>query len=110
MADKGFVSEPWQEFIYEHTSNQIWTPKRENQHIQNPPELDRFLRITRERIEGVFHELTEIVRNFEKLLAKTLIGLSTRIIGKVTSHVLRHLLYMKFSFKVLTFGIAASCS
>ena len=110
IADKGFVSEPWQEFIYEQTGNRIWTTKRKNQHVQNPPALDRFLKSARERIEGVFHELTDTGRNLEKLLAKTVSGLSTRIIAKVTSHALRHLLLLKFGVKVLTFEMAASCS
>ena len=110
IADKGFVGEFWQDFIHEQTGNRIWTTKRNNQYIQNPPELDRWLISVRERIEGVFHELTDTGRNLEKLLAKTIIGLATRIIAKVTSHALRHLLQLKFGFKVLTFETAAFCS
>ena len=110
IADKGFVGEFWQDFIHEQTGNRIWTTKRNNQYIQNPPELDRWLISVRERIEGVFHELTDTGRNLEKLLAKTIIGLATRIIAKVTSHALRHILQLKFGFKVLTFETAAFCS
>lgn len=110
IADKGFVGEFWQDFIYEQTGNRIWTTKRSNQYVQNPPELDRWLKSARERIEGVFHELTDTGRNLEKLLAKTILGLATRIIAKVTSHALRHLLQLKFGIKVLTFETAASCS
>jgi hypothetical protein len=110
IADKGFVSDPWQEFIYEQTGNRIWTQKRANQYCQNPPALDRFLKSARERIEGVFHELTDTGRNLEKLLAKTVIGLSTRIIAKLTSHALRHLLELKFGFKVQTFELAVLCN
>lgn len=110
IADKGFISAPWQARIYEQTGNRIWTTKRKNQLVQNPPELDRFLKRTRERIEGVFHELADMGRNLEKLLTKTILGLSTRIIAKVTSHALRHLLELKFGFKVQTFEMTASCS
>lgn len=110
IADKGFVSEPWQAFIFQQTGNRIWTQKRANQHCQNPPALDRFLKSARERIEGVFHELTDTGRNLEKLLAKTVLGLTTRIIAKVTSHALRHLLQLKFGVKVQTFEMAAPCS
>jgi hypothetical protein len=110
LADKGFVGKFWQEFIYEQTGNRIWTTKRNNQYVQNPPELDRWLKSARQRIEGVFHELTDTGRNLEKMLAKTVLGLATRVIAKVTSHALRHLLFMKFGFKVLSFEIAASCS
>jgi hypothetical protein len=110
IADKGFVGEFWQDFIYEQTGNRIWTNKRCNQYVQNPPELDLFLRSARERIEGVFHELTDTGHNLEKLLAKTIIGLATRVIAKVTSHALRRLLQLKFGFKVLTFKMTASSS
>jgi hypothetical protein len=110
LADKGFVGEFWQDFIYEQTGNRIWTTKRSNQYVQNSPELDQWLKSARERIEGAFHELTDTGRNLEKLLAKTIIGLTTRIIAKVTSHALRLLLQMKFGFKVLSFETTATCS
>ena len=107
ICDKGFVGDFWQSFIQEQTGNYVWTPKRSNQHCQNPKEFDRWLNSVRERIEGVFHEITNTGRNLEKLLAKTIIGLTTRVIAKITSHALRHLLRKKFGIKVLTFETAA---
>jgi hypothetical protein len=107
IGDKGFVGNFWQSLIRDQTGNCVWTPKRSNQHCQNPREFDRWLNSVRERIEGVFHELTNTGRNLEKLLAKTVVGLATRVIAKVTSHALRHLLRIRFGIKVLTFETTA---
>ena len=57
----------------------------------------------RERIEGVFHELQNTGRNLERLLAKTVIGLATRVIAKVTVHLLKHLLRTRFGIDVQSF-------
>ena len=62
IGDKGFIGTSWQAEINDWTQNQIWTPKRSNQYLQNPKELDRWLNRVRERIEGVFHELTNTGR------------------------------------------------
>ena len=62
----------------------------------------------RERIEGVFHELTNTGRDLEGLLAKTIVGLCTRVIAKMASHALKHLLSINFNIKVQTFEMAVS--
>jgi len=108
LGDKGFVGHRWQTKIYERTGNRIWTPKRRNQHQQNRVEFDRWLISVRQRIEGVFHELTNTGRDLEGLLAKTVIGLTTRVIAKLTSHVLKRLLDIQFGIKVQTFEFAPS--
>ena len=64
----------------------------------------------RQRIEGVFHELTNTGRDLEGLLAKTVIGLATRVIAKLTSHVLKRLLDISFGIKVQTFEVAATAA
>jgi hypothetical protein len=84
------------------TGNCVWTLKRCNQYYQNQEEFDRWLNSIRERIEGVFLELTNTGCNLEKLLAKTIVGVTTRVISKITSHALRLLLWVKFGIKVLT--------
>jgi hypothetical protein len=61
----------------------------------------------RERIEGVFYELTNSGRDLECLLAKTILGLSTRVIAKMASHALKHLLNLQFAIRVQTFEVAA---
>lgn len=106
LADKGFLGFEWQTCIFDQTHNRIWTPKRKNQSIQNSKAFDRWLSSVRERIEGVFHEVQNTGRNLERLLAKTVVGLCSRIITKMTSHLLRHLLLVDFGIQVQTFHIA----
>ena len=110
VADKGFIGDPWQTTIYDQTGNRFWTPKRANQHRQNSPEFDRWLRHYRERIEGVFHELTNTGCCLERLHARTLVGLATRVIAKITSHALRFILSLRFDVNVQTFSVQTSIS
>jgi hypothetical protein len=105
FADKGFLGHEWQTSIFDQTNNLIWTPKRKNQYVQNSKALDRWLSSVRERIEGVFHEVQNTGRNLERLLAKTVLGLCTRIIAKMTSHLLRRLLLIDFGINVQTFQL-----
>lgn len=107
IGDKGFIGLEWQTKVYDWTQNQIWTPKRSNQYQQNPQAFDRWLNSVRERIEGVFHELTNTGRDLEGLLAKTLVGLCTRVIAKMTSHALKYVLNFQYGIKVQTFEMAA---
>ncbi|MHB8629132.1 MAG: transposase [Aggregatilineales bacterium] len=83
FADKGFLGDEWQTEVHQRTGNRVWTPKRANQARQNPPEFDRLLGSVREHIEGTFHCLQNTGRTIERLLAKTIQGLSTRVILKV---------------------------
>lgn len=103
IGDKGFLGIEWQAQMLEQTGNIILTPKRKNQKIQHPDGFERLLNSVRERIEGVFHELQNTGRNVERLLAKTVTGLATRIIAKVTAHLLKHILRLRFGIDVQTF-------
>jgi hypothetical protein len=105
FGDKGFLGANWQADIYGQTGNQIWTPKRANQFLQNPKAFDHWLNSIRERIEGVFHEIQNTGRNIERLLAKTILGLCTRVITKMASHALKYLLWVDYGIKVQTFEI-----
>ena len=107
IADKGFIGFEWQSRIFDQTCNLIWTPKRANQYQQNSKRLDRWLCAVRERIEGLFHELQNTGRNIERLLAKTVLGLCTRLTAMITSYVLKHLLLVNFGVKVQTFQALA---
>jgi len=102
-ADKGFIGEDWQERIFRHTRNCIYTAKRANQINQNPVTFDRWLNSIRERIEGVFNEIQNTGRNIERLLAKTVVGLATRVISKITSHLLKFILRKFHGIDVQTF-------
>lgn len=103
---KGFSGQDWQMTVRQQTGNRIWTSKRANQFIQNPPEWDRLLNQLRERIEGTFHRLQNTGRNVERLIAKTVHGLCTRIILKVTALVLKTLLQRDFGIDVQSFSIS----
>jgi len=103
FGDKGFLGWQWQTQILDQTNNLVWTPHRTNQRYQNAPDLDRWLNRVRERIEGVFHEVQNTGRNMERLLAKTVVGFCTRLIAKMTSHLLRHLLLFDFGVNVQIF-------
>lgn len=108
FADKGFLGLEWQTQIFDQTNNLIWTPRRSNQYVQNTRNLDRWLSSVRERIEGAFHEIQDTGRNIERLLAKTIVGLCTRVIAKMTSHLLRYLLLIDFAVNVQTFEVVSA--
>ena len=103
FCDKGFLSEDWQHGERDVRHNRIWTQKKSNQKEQNPVEFDRLLNKVRERIEGTFNEIQNTGRNLERLLRKTLRGLSTHVSAKVTSHTLKSLLRRFFGIDVQTF-------
>ena len=103
FTDKGFIGLEWQTQIFNQTNNLIWTPRRSNKYLQNNHCLDRWSSSVRERIEGAFHEIQNTGRNIERLLSKTVLGLCTRIIAKMTSHLLRRMLLIDFGVNVQTF-------
>jgi hypothetical protein len=105
FGDKGFIGDEWQAQVRQHTGNRVWTAKRANQALQNPPEFDRLLGSIREHIEGTFHCIQNTGRNIERVLAKTIHGLSTRVILKVTCLVLKHLLRRNFGIDVQSFQV-----
>lgn len=105
-ADKGFIGDAWQAEMFAATGNRIYTQKRANQKVQNPPEFDRLLNAVRERIEGVFHTLQNTGRNLERLLAKQERGLHVRVAAKIASLVYRHVLHRCFGLDVLSLSIS----
>lgn len=107
IGDKGFIGVEWQDQIQQQTGNTVNTPKRKNQTIQHPDGFETLLNTVRERIEGVFHELQNTGRNLERLLAKSVMGLVTRVIAKVTAHLLKHVLRLRFGIDVQTFQVSS---
>lgn len=103
FCDKGFVGEDWQHGERDVRNNRIWTQKKRNQKAQNPPEFDRLLNQVRERIEGAFNEIQNTGRNLERLLRKTVSGLTTHVIANVASYTLKLLLRRFFGIDVQTF-------
>jgi hypothetical protein len=104
FGDKGFLGEEWQFDQEDRQSNRIWTAKRANQTTQNSPEFDRWLNSIRERIEGVFNEIQNVGRNVERLFAKTVVGLCTRIIAKMANHTLKGILRRFFNIDIISFS------
>lgn len=106
FCDKGFIGADWQAEQQSYRGNRLWTPKRSNQHEQNPKGFDLWLNALRERIEGVFNELQNTGRNLERLLRKTVVGLATHVIVKMTSHLLKYLLRRQFAIDVQSFTVS----
>ena len=107
FGDKGFIGDDWQAQMRQQTGNRVWTMKRANQLLQNPPEFDRLLSSIREHIEGTFHRIQNTGRNIERLLAKTIHGLTTRVILKVTCLVLKQLLRRHFAIDIQSFELVS---
>lgn len=105
-SDKGFIGEEWQA-DWSRQEVQVWTTKRENQKVQNPPEFDRLLNSVRERVEGAFDILKEGGRSVEHTLAHTVEGLCSRIIAKIAGGILRLYLRRFFDIDVLTYTVGA---
>jgi hypothetical protein len=104
FADKGFIGKAWQAEIQQRTNNRIWTPKRKNQIEQQSFHFEFWLNRLRLRIEGLFNEIQNVGKNLERLLAKTVIGLCSRIVAKMTSHLLKYMLRRVYNIDVLTFS------
>lgn len=104
-SDKGFIGEEWQA-DWSRQGIQVWTTKRENQKVQNPPEFDRLLNRVRERVEGTFDLLKEGGRSVEHILAHTVTGLCTRIIAKIAGGTFRLILRRFFGIDVLTYTVS----
>jgi len=105
-SDKGFIDQEWQA-QWAGKGKRIWTVKRKNQHVQNPPEFDRLLNRVRQRIEVAFDILKEGGRSVEHTLAHTINGLCSRIIAKISSVTLRMFLRRFFGIDLLTYTVNA---
>lgn len=103
-SDKGFIDEDWQS-EWQKQGVAVWTTKRENQKVQNPPKFDQLLNRVRERIEGAFDILKEGGRSIEKTLAITVEGVCSRVIAKISSVTLRLFLRKFFGIDVLTYTV-----
>ena len=103
-SDKGFIGAEWQA-AWARQGIQVWTTKRENQKVQNPPEFDGLLNSVRDRVEGAFDLLKEGGRSVEHSLARTVGGRGTRIIAKIAGGTFRLFLRQFFGIDVLTYTV-----
>jgi len=106
FADKGFIGDRWQAAVRHAWGNRIWTTKRANQASQHAPALEALLARDRERIEATFHQLQNTGRHLERLVAKTVHGLRTRLVTKLAALTLRYLLRRRFGLDLFAFSIS----
>lgn len=91
--------------MLEQSGNRLVTPNRHNQLLRLPSVIQKLVNSVRERIEGAFHEIQNTGRHLERLLARTRVGLVTRLIAKMASHLLRHILKQRFKIDIQTFQV-----
>ena len=103
IGDKGFIGEEWQVEMFGE-GNRVWTSKKKSQKTQNPKEFDKLINSLRQRIEGVFNELQNLGKNVEKLFAKTVVGLVTRVMAAITSHICKLYLRRFYTIDVQAFS------
>jgi len=100
IGDKGYISQNLEEELRELRNILLVTAKRKNQKVQNPGGLDRLITKTRRIIETVAGQMTGQF-NLSRNLAKSMWGLITRIISKITSYTLGIYLNRLFNFPPL---------
>ena len=83
LGDKGFLEQLRQTVLEEDRAVVLLTPKRKNQKAQNPPGWDALLNRVRRLIETAFSQSKEGF-GMEKPFARTLWGLISRVIAKLT--------------------------
>jgi hypothetical protein len=83
VGDKGFLEQLRQQVLEEDRDVVLLTPKRKNQHAQNPPGWDAVLNRVRRLIETAFSQSKEGF-GLEKPYARSLWGLLARLIAKLT--------------------------
>jgi hypothetical protein len=83
FGDKGFLDQLRQALLAELTGNQLLTPKRANQKEQQPPAWEALMNRFRRLIESTFSQGKDCF-GLEKPRARTLWGLLSRLIAKLT--------------------------
>jgi hypothetical protein len=84
LADKGYLSAERERDLLEKFNIDLQTPKRKNQRNRESKSERKLLNKVRQRIE-VVNGILKDVFSFEKTYAKTLKGLATKIIKKMTA-------------------------
>jgi hypothetical protein len=83
LGDKGFLERLRQEVLQQDRAVLLLTPKRKNQKEQNPPGWDAVMNRVRRLIETAFSQSKDGF-GVEKPFARTLWGLISRVIAKLT--------------------------
>lgn len=106
LGDKGFIDSQRQKEGERRYGVSVYTFKRTNQRGKNSPEVQQLLKQYRSQVETTISSLKR-VEELEHHYAKTVIGLITRVITKVTAYVLRHLLLRFHGIDILNFEVLA---
>jgi len=101
---EGFIDEERQVEWQNCYGVSVQTFKRKNQYVKNEPEVSELLKAHRSQIETTISSL-ERVEDIENTGAKTVLGLSTRVIVKITSYTFRHYLLRFYGINVLDFQV-----
>jgi hypothetical protein len=102
LGDKGFIDEERQEAWEKRYGVSVYTFKRKNQHKQNSPAIQQLLIENRKQIETAFSSMDR-VEGLENQGAKTVLGLASRTIAKMTAYIFRKYLFRFHGIDVLTF-------
>jgi len=106
LGDKGFIDSQRQEEWKRDFGVSVYTFKRANQKVKNPPYIQQLLKKHRSQVETTLSSLKR-VEELEHHNAKTVLGLITRVITKVTAYILRHVLLRFHGIDVLNFEFLA---
>jgi hypothetical protein len=87
LGDKGFLDAVRQGILSEERGTLLITPKRRNQGEQNPEGFDALFGDFRRRIETTFAQAKEQL-GLERPRARSLWGVLSRLIAKITAHTL----------------------
>ena len=104
LGDKGFIDKERQKEWQDRHGVCVYTFKRINQHEQNPPGVQQLLKSNRSQIETTFSSLDR-VEGLENQGAKTVLGLVTRTIAKITAYTFRKHLLRFHGIDILTLQV-----
>jgi hypothetical protein len=102
LGDKGFIDSQRQEEWIKDFGVSVYTFRRTNQKVKNTYEIQQLLKEHLRQIETTLSSLKR-VEELEHHNAKTLLGLITRVITKVTAYILRHVLLRFHGIDILNF-------
>ena len=101
LGDKGFISEERQQDWENRYGVSVYTFKKKNQHKRNSPAVQRLLNENRRQIETTFSSMDR-VEGLENQGAKTVLGIVSRTIAKITAFTFRKYLLRFYGIDVLT--------
>lgn len=85
IADKGYVGQDFEDFLWEKGQNLMFTLKRDNQQKRWPKGFQRILGAIRHRVETVFSVLVSVF-NFDKPRSRSMSGFVARATTKILAH------------------------